>query len=275
MNSPWDFIKSLGIQFYNLHDEKLLQGEVACKVYSKVPCIVEENLDSLRNDFVCEEFGCNSQFNSVLELETHHRARHTHVCHTCKTIFPSFHLLDRHIDETHDAFFHIASQKKPMYVCLLESCPKVFASPMERKDHCISEHKFPHDFRYDLMFRKIRKPTQNNNNKNKKTKSKQAWKVNEKSKDLKELQEERMEICSESRSDALDIISIPDPIANQKRRVPKSISFGMGIPRGFIMKRERIGSQHWHQKNKPDGTKTHIDQISMNDMTEALQDMES
>lgn len=35
------------------------------------------------------------------------------------------------------------------YRCYLEECPKLSQTPAERRDHCISEHKFPHDFRFD------------------------------------------------------------------------------------------------------------------------------
>lgn len=31
----------------------------------------------------------------------------------------------------------------------MEECPKLSQTPTERRDHCISEHKFPHDFRFD------------------------------------------------------------------------------------------------------------------------------
>lgn len=35
------------------------------------------------------------------------------------------------------------------YRCYLEECAKLSQTPAERRDHCISEHKFPHDFRFD------------------------------------------------------------------------------------------------------------------------------
>lgn len=31
----------------------------------------------------------------------------------------------------------------------MEECPKLSQTPTERRDHCISEHKFPPDFRFD------------------------------------------------------------------------------------------------------------------------------
>lgn len=35
------------------------------------------------------------------------------------------------------------------YRCFLEECSKLSQEPTERRDHCISEHKFPPDFRFD------------------------------------------------------------------------------------------------------------------------------
>lgn len=35
------------------------------------------------------------------------------------------------------------------YVCYLEECPHKSQTPAERHDHCITQHKFPHDFRFD------------------------------------------------------------------------------------------------------------------------------
>lgn len=31
----------------------------------------------------------------------------------------------------------------------MEECLKLSQTPVERRDHCISDHKFPHDFRFD------------------------------------------------------------------------------------------------------------------------------
>lgn len=45
--------------------------------------------------------------------------------------------------------------------CYLEECTKLSGNPTERRDHCISEHKFPHDFRFDCYSH-----AKKNNNKN-------------------------------------------------------------------------------------------------------------
>lgn len=35
------------------------------------------------------------------------------------------------------------------YRCYLEECERMCQTPAERRDHCITDHKFPHDFRFD------------------------------------------------------------------------------------------------------------------------------
>lgn len=40
------------------------------------------------------------------------------------------------------------------YACYLEECKHSSQSPEERKDHCIKDHKFPHDFRFDCGSKK-------------------------------------------------------------------------------------------------------------------------
>lgn len=44
--------------------------------------------------------------------------------------------------------------------CFLEECSKLSQNAAERRDHCITEHKFPHDFRFDPY-----KPPKKNTNK--------------------------------------------------------------------------------------------------------------
>lgn len=44
--------------------------------------------------------------------------------------------------------------KNLQFVCYLEECKLVSATPEERKDHCIRVHKFPHDFRFENVVSK-------------------------------------------------------------------------------------------------------------------------
>lgn len=60
------------------------------------------------------------------------------------------------------------------FACYLEECEQKSQTPGERHDHCITQHKFPHDFRFDgfnhkkAMINSIKqhRTQSNNNNKN-------------------------------------------------------------------------------------------------------------
>ncbi|ALC41819.1 l-2-k10201 [Drosophila busckii] len=77
-------------------------------------------------------------------------------CHQCHRLLPTAHLLDLHIEEQHDVYFEAAKERgdKPMYSCYIEECPDKFRTVVERKDHCISAHKFPNNYRFDQEKRK-------------------------------------------------------------------------------------------------------------------------
>ncbi|XP_068145340.1 protein lethal(2)k10201 [Drosophila tropicalis] len=73
------------------------------------------------------------------------------ICSECKRILPTAHLLDLHITEQHDFYFAASVERgnRPMYSCYLEECVLKFTTVKERKDHCITEHKFPSNYRFD------------------------------------------------------------------------------------------------------------------------------
>lgn len=50
--------------------------------------------------------------------------------------------------ETHDAFFKILSKKKPLYVCLVDGCPKTFQHDDKRTRHLIQVHQYPESFSF-------------------------------------------------------------------------------------------------------------------------------
>lgn len=37
-----------------------------------------------------------------------------------------------------------------MFACYVQECQTKFMNPEERRDHCITSHKFPHNFRFDV-----------------------------------------------------------------------------------------------------------------------------
>lgn len=75
----------------------------------------------------------------------------SYSCAECKKMLPTAHLLDLHITETHDFYFAASVERgaKPMFSCFLEECSTKFHTPRQRKDHCITAHKFPANYRFD------------------------------------------------------------------------------------------------------------------------------
>lgn len=72
-------------------------------------------------------------------------------CIQCRRQLPTAHLLDLHITEQHDLYFAASVERgdKPLYACYIEECAMKFYMPSERKDHCITLHKFPVNYRFD------------------------------------------------------------------------------------------------------------------------------
>ena len=80
-----------------------------------------------------------------------------HSCSVCKKALPSPHLLELHIQENHDSFFSVLSERSPSYQCFLPSCSETFWGAQERHSHAIKDHKFPPDFRFDQVKRREKK----------------------------------------------------------------------------------------------------------------------
>ncbi|KAL7992834.1 hypothetical protein Chor_017090 [Crotalus horridus] len=109
------------------------------------------------SEFSCQIGGCSQVFNTLESYEHHYNMLHRNVCSSCKRSFPSTHLLDVHILEWHDSLFQIMAEKQNMYQCLVESCPEKFKSSKDRKDHLITVHRYPSDFRFDKSLKAQRK----------------------------------------------------------------------------------------------------------------------
>ncbi|XP_017066008.1 protein lethal(2)k10201 [Drosophila eugracilis] len=75
----------------------------------------------------------------------------SYTCAECRRILPTAHLLDLHITEQHDCYFAASVDRgdKPMFSCFLDECTTKFHTPRQRKDHCITVHKFPANYRFD------------------------------------------------------------------------------------------------------------------------------
>ncbi|KAJ7345361.1 hypothetical protein JRQ81_001311 [Phrynocephalus forsythii] len=90
-----------------------------------------------------------SSSSSLASFEHHYEALERHLCASCRRPFPSAHLLDLHLLEWHDSLFQLMAQRGCAYRCLVESCPGRFKGAQERKDHMVSVHHYPPDFRFN------------------------------------------------------------------------------------------------------------------------------
>ncbi|KAJ8713120.1 hypothetical protein PYW08_008424 [Mythimna loreyi] len=117
----------------------------------------EENLCHEVIKSTCNIPGCDFTSDSLLEYENHYNTSHRYTCARCKKILPSPHLLDLHVQENHDSFFAVLSERKPSYCCYIEECKLKFMTANERRQHCIDVHKLPKEFRFDIKPKKNKK----------------------------------------------------------------------------------------------------------------------
>ncbi|XP_063710103.1 zinc finger protein 511 [Culicoides brevitarsis] len=117
----------------------------------------EESQNSSSESISCNIPGCVNIFNSAREYESHYNSVHRYTCNTCHKHLPSPHLLDLHIEETHDSFFAVTAARKPNFACYVEECCHKSIDAAARRDHCIKVHKFPHDFRFDKVVKAKKK----------------------------------------------------------------------------------------------------------------------
>lgn len=134
-------------------------------------------------------------------------------------------------------------------------------------------HKFPADFRYDLNWRKLGKEKKNKNdtktNKNEVLSSMEYEEVIDNTSDDNSNQSFPETIITED----VNFSEGPNQILQRaKQKVPRQVSFGVGVPRGFHRgKRGRGGAPHWHQRGRPQGaTKTNIEEVNMKDLENSL-----
>ncbi|KFB52404.1 AGAP010941-PA-like protein [Anopheles sinensis] len=147
-------LKSYAVGRRTPDDEFFREGNFYLKpfvqlgVLSEIP-VVESDPEDV--EILCNVPDCNFICQSVLDYESHYNAQHRYTCGECKKTLPNAHLLDLHLSETHDSYFaaQVQAGKQLMYACFLEECNHLSIDPAARKDHCIREHKFPHNFRFD------------------------------------------------------------------------------------------------------------------------------
>ncbi|XP_053688545.1 protein lethal(2)k10201 [Sabethes cyaneus] len=157
--TPADVVKGLlnryGTGYREKDDEFFSEGNFYLKKFVRLGVLSEiDSKDSDQSEepaVVCNIPNCKYSSTSVQDYEAHYNAQHRYSCRECKKTLPSAHLLDLHLSETHDFYFaaQVQAGRKPMYACFLEECSQRSKDPAERRDHCIKEHKFPHNFRFD------------------------------------------------------------------------------------------------------------------------------
>eukprot|EP00088_Acartia_fossae_P050969 TRINITY_DN5721_c0_g1_i12.p1 TRINITY_DN5721_c0_g1~~TRINITY_DN5721_c0_g1_i12.p1 ORF type:complete len:500 (-),score=128.88 TRINITY_DN5721_c0_g1_i12:746-2245(-) len=148
----WGYIARLGSRVLGPGDPTLRSGDEVCAVNEPIVLVlqdVEEFLHQEYAEFQCSAPGCREMFSQVYESEAHYRAVHVFSCSVCRKSLPSNHLLDLHIQEGHDSFFSAMAEKKASFQCFLPTCSTKFWTPEERRDHAITSHDFPSNFRFD------------------------------------------------------------------------------------------------------------------------------
>lgn len=78
---------------------------------------------------------CTFNTTSPADFEFHQHIHHQHLCSQCTHLFPSYFLLDLHMDEVHNHYSTIQS-----YRCLIEPCSKTFSTLDQRLEHLNTEH---------------------------------------------------------------------------------------------------------------------------------------
>lgn len=110
------------------------------------------------SEIFCNVFNCKMVFDNTASYTLHYNSMHRFICQECKKSLPTEHLLDLHLSEIHDSYFKARLDRgEKLYKCYVEECKDMFANAIERKKHCIEEHKFPANFRFGQVI-----PTKHN-----------------------------------------------------------------------------------------------------------------
>ena len=332
----WSYLARMGVSVKGSASRTLAEGDRQAGMTAPTLLTLDDIEEYLHTDyeaFSCQAPGCTKTFSQLIESELHYNAVHRHSCSVCRKSLPSPHLLELHIQETHDSFFAVMSERKASYQCFLPTCAHVTWNPEERHEHVVSEHKFPPDFRFDEIKKKTKSaavPANGNNgmangsakvNKRQKKKSSEVngnsskessnpgsrrqslslarmgehFKVDNTSDQSMEVDTSNNErnsvsLCPSSESTQSPSETVSD-VKNQERRgsssssgkksripvrsnsckVPKNLSFGAGIPRGFA--RPKSKKKQWYQANSDDvdmDTATNIETSDLSGLRDSL-----
>lgn len=114
--------------------------------------IEKQELTTVNTKTLCNVPGCNRNFDTVLAYDRHYSRLHRFQCSQCHRMLPSGHLLDLHLSEQHDSFFAAQLSAYPdraFYACFIKECNRSSLTPEKRRDHCISDHSFPSNYRFE------------------------------------------------------------------------------------------------------------------------------
>ncbi|NXT74084.1 ZN511 protein, partial [Zapornia atra] len=185
------------------------------------------------SEFSCHISGCCQVFDTLEGYEHHYNALHRNACSFCKRSFPSGHLLDIHISEWHDALFQILAEKQNMYKCLVEGCAEKFKSSKDRKDHLVSVHLYPSDFRFDRP-RKVKSGPQHVSSP---TKQGAGVPMDVGTETSERFHVVPMDTGPGEGTELPPPPAVPVPSAPEKQlcrsRIPATVCFGQGATRGF------------------------------------------
>ena len=328
----WSYLAKMGTSVKGPASRSLAEGDQQAGMTRPTFLTLEDIEEYLHTDygeFSCQAPGCREVFSQLHESELHYNAVHRHACSVCRKSLPSPHLLELHIQEAHDSFFAVVSDRKPSYQCFLPTCPHVSWTPEVRHEHVVQEHKFPPDFRFDEVKKKV-KPSSNNSNNGSKTNGKVKHKkksqevngndvehnesngtalrrplslarLGEHFKDHQKEEDDGMEVdvannrrlsVGKDKSEKViqNVQSSTTPVNSETKtpgsakkskipvrsnscRVPKNLSFGAGIPRGFIKPKPKSRGRHWHQASCEDvsmDTATNIETSDLSQLRDTL-----
>lgn len=148
---------------YKCHNDSIFRdGNYLIKPFKRLgvlPAVYDEddfifNNKSKLNSISCNVPGCKEIFDAVSGYEHHYNSHHRFICSFCRKTEPNEHLLDLHISEKHDSYFAVQAERKPMYACFILECSHKSSNPDDRHDHCILDHSFPHNFRFEKILHK-------------------------------------------------------------------------------------------------------------------------
>ncbi|NWI66927.1 ZN511 protein, partial [Todus mexicanus] len=126
------------------------------------------------------------------------------------------------------------------YKCLVEGCVEKFKSSKDRKDHLITIHLYPPDFRFD----RPKKVKSDPKHRSSLTKKSAGMPMDMSVEMLEQFQVDPMETGPSENKEIPQPAASPSPLVTEKRlcksRIPATICFGQGATRGFKGPKKKV-----------------------------------